>query len=77
MFGWWRMGGGDRSLGDTGHRGDSRICSMDVGDLTGAPALKLGSDIVGRRVGVVEEDKVFVVGGGGGGGGGLACFPRS
>lgn len=48
---------------------------MDVGDLMGVFVLKFGFDIVGRRVGVVE-DNVFVVGGGGGGGGGLVCFFR-
>jgi hypothetical protein len=54
----WRMGGGDRNLGETGHLGDSLRCSWVVGDLTGAPML--GSDVAGRRVGVVEEERVLI-----------------
>lgn len=59
MFGLLRTGGGDRSLGETGHRGDSRRRSWVVGDLTGA--LVLDSEAAGRRVGVVEEDRVRTV----------------
>lgn len=66
MFGLWRMGGGDRNLGETGHRGDSRKCSMEVGDLTGGPTFELKSDPDGRRVGVLAEDKVLFAGTGAG-----------
>lgn len=59
MFGLLSTGGGDRSLGETGHRGDSRRRSWVVGDLTGA--LVLDSEAAGRRVGVVEEERVRTV----------------
>lgn len=64
MFGLWRMGGGDRNLGETGHLGDSRRCSMEVGDLTGAPTLVLGSETDGKRVGVLADVNVLDVGAG-------------
>lgn len=54
----WRIGGGDRNLGDTGHRGDSLRCSWAVGDFTGAPMDE--SDVTGRSVGVVVEESVLV-----------------
>lgn len=72
-LGLWRRGGGDRSLGETGHRGDSRRCSMEVGDLTGAPTFELGSGTDGGSVGVLEDDRVVVVLEGGAGGG-LFCL---
>jgi hypothetical protein len=56
-FGLCRIGGGDRSLGETGHRGDSRKCSWAAGDLTGAP--RAGSVVTGSRVGVVVEERVL------------------
>lgn len=52
-----RMGGGERSLGETGHLGDSLRCSWVVGDFTGA--LTVGSDVPGRRVGVVEDESIL------------------
>ena len=55
----WRIGGGDLSRGETGHRGDSLKCSWVVGDFTGAPNVE--SDVTGRRVGVVVEESVLVV----------------
>jgi len=71
IFGLWRIGGGDRSRGETGHRGDSRKCSIVVGDLTGKPALEAGSEADGRSVGVLAVDKVLCPGAGAG----LACRP--
>jgi hypothetical protein len=70
IFGLWRMGGGDRNRGDTGHLGDSRKWSIVVGDLTGAPALELGSEVDGRRVGVLAEESDLDPDAGGP----LACF---
>jgi hypothetical protein len=70
MFGLLRMGGGDRNLGETGHLGDSRRCSMVVGDLTGAPTFELKSDADGRSVGVLADDRVLDAGAGAG----FACF---
>lgn len=68
MFGLWRIGGGDRNLGEIGHLGDSRKCSMEVGDLTGcAPAFELGSGTEGSRIGVLREESVFAEVGGNGG----------
>jgi hypothetical protein len=64
------MGGGDRNLGDTGHLGDSRKWSIVVGDLTGAPTLELGSEVVGGSVGVLAEESDLDPGADGG----LACF---
>ena len=56
-----RMGGGDRNLGDTGHRGDSLRCSNDVGDFIGTGALMFGSDMAGRRVGVFVDERILEV----------------
>ncbi|SPQ20891.1 a4b0aba0-6f85-418c-af19-db999d8721ff [Thermothielavioides terrestris] len=58
------MGGGDRNLGETGHLGDSRRCSIAVGDLTGAPTFVPRSDVDGRRVGVFAEDRFLDAGAG-------------
>lgn len=55
------IGGGDRNLGETGHRGDSLRCSNTVGDLTGTGALICGSDVAGRRVGVLLDESVLEV----------------
>jgi hypothetical protein len=72
IFGLWSMGGGDRNLGDTGHLGDSRRCSIVVGDLTGAPASGVELDADGRSVGVLADDSVLEPGAGAGAG--LACL---
>lgn len=53
------MGGGDRNLGEMGHLGDSRRCSMTVGDLTGTPAFEVGSDTDGKSEGVLEDEMVL------------------
>lgn len=58
------MGGGDRSLGETGHLGDSRRCSNVAGDLMGAPTLEVKSEADGRRVGVLADDRVLDAGAG-------------
>ena len=56
-----RIGGGDRNLGDTGHRGDSRRWSNAVGDFIGTGALMFGSDMAGRRVGVFVDERILEV----------------
>jgi hypothetical protein len=63
-FDLWSIGGGERNLGETGHLGDSRRCSIVVGDLTGAPTLEVGSETDGSSVGVWVEDSVLDAGGG-------------
>lgn len=71
MFGLLRMGGGDRNRGETGHRGDSRRCSIVVGDLTETPPVEVRSDADGSSVGMLAVDRVlFPVAGAG-----LACPP--
>jgi hypothetical protein len=55
--GLFSTGGGDRSLGDTGHRGVSRRFS--VGDFCGAPFFPAVSDAVGSSDGIVDVFNVL------------------
>ena len=52
------MGGGDLSLGDTGHRGDS-LSSDVASSFWGTGAFSVGSDIAGWRFGVVAADNTL------------------
>lgn len=73
MLGLWRMGGGERRRGETGHLGDSRRCSIAVGDFIGAVTLEaLDSEAEGRRVGVLADERVLEPGAGDGLAAGLA-----
>jgi hypothetical protein len=61
-MGLFRIGGGERNRGETGHRGasPSRMLSRVVGDFWGINTLLLGSAGAGR-LGVVAADSVFDV----------------
>jgi len=53
-------GGGDRSLGDTGHRGVSLISDV-WGGFWGAGALRVGSEATGGKLGVEATDSALCV----------------
>lgn len=51
-----RFGGGERSRGETGHRGDSLRCSALMGDLKGPEATRVPSVTRGPNLGVDPAD---------------------
>ncbi len=70
-------GRSDRSLGETGHLGDSRRCSIAVGDLMRAHLMfEARSEADGRSVGVLADDSVLDAGADAGAGDWLAFADR-